>query len=136
MRFLQKTSVVAAAGLALSVLGSAPATAASNWNSNPPTSATEVSTRIQISSAFGTLQLRKGKWNGKWWVWARITNPTSTANKSYVLAFVAGGTATDVDINGTSYTKAYRLISGKTYKSCIKKAVIGGGYDKCTSFTG
>ncbi|MEV1003591.1 hypothetical protein [Nonomuraea sp. NPDC050202] len=82
------------------------------------------------------MQLRKGKWNGKWWVWARITNPTSTANKSYLLTFVVGGSTTGVDINGTSYTKAFRLISGKTYKSCLKRDVIGGGYDKCTSFTG
>lgn len=138
---MQKAALVASAGLALSLLGTPSATAASNWNSNAPKSGTSVSTRIQANTSLGTLQLRKGKYSGNWYVWARISGPSSTANKSYDLFFLVGSPWSDqtkTDVNGTSHTKAYRLKSGTKYQACLKKksSAPGGAYYKCVSFTG
>jgi hypothetical protein len=136
VRYLRKTAFIAGAGLALSLLGSVPASA-DNWDSSAPTDAVNVTTRLQANTDLGTLQLRKGKLGSNWYIWARISKPTSTANKSYKLFFIVGSSPVSVDINGTSYTKGYKLISGKTYKGCLKKdtGMPGGSYYKCISFT-
>lgn len=138
MRFTKSAAIAATAGLALSLLGSAPAAAASNWSASAPKYAKNVSTRIQANTNLGTLQLRKGKYGSASYVWARISSPSSTANKSYRLHFYIGTNYpafTSVDINGTSYTNGYRLISGETYKACLKKGTApGGSFYKCVSF--
>ncbi|MGR6918759.1 hypothetical protein ACU635_31310 [[Actinomadura] parvosata] len=136
MRYLYKTALIAGAGLIPSLLGTAPATA-DNWDSSAPTDAISVTTRLQANTDLGTLQLRKGKLGSTWYIWARVSKPTSTANKSYELFFIVGSVPTSVDIDGTSYTKGYKLISGKTYKACLKKdtGMPGGSYYKCISFT-
>ncbi len=133
MRFTKSAAIAATAGLALSLLGSAPAAAASNWSASAPKYAKNVSTRIQANTNLGTLQLRKGKYGSASYVWARISSPSSTANKNYDLQLYVGNWSyTSVDINGTSYTDGYRLISGETYKGCLRKKtnIPGGGFYK------
>ena len=138
MRYLRKTALIAGAGLALSLLGMAPAMA-DNWNSLGAEGAMNMGTTASRPTPLEgkPLQLRKGKLGANWYIWARVSKPTSTANKSYKLFFLVGSVSTGVDINGTSYTEGYKLISGKTYKACLKKDIgmPGGSYYKCVSFT-
>ncbi|MET7336329.1 hypothetical protein [Nonomuraea sp. NPDC005650] len=135
---LRKAAFVGATGTALTILLATSASAIS-WNSSAPSNASSVSTPayddVRIGATGpndGTLQVRKGKYNGKWYVWGRVASPSSKLNSGYELQLtVAGigcklGSGTKIkDINTTTYTAAAPLDSSCQYTGRIVKTSSG-----------
>ncbi|NRQ40061.1 hypothetical protein HII36_50795 [Nonomuraea sp. NN258] len=119
-RDLPKAFGTTAAGALIAaacVVANPSAAAAGSFNYSVPTKATDVRTfKEYVASSGARLQLRMGKYNGAWYRWGRVSNPTSTLNKDYNLHFWRTGgygcpdsSTSTVDIDGTSYTGALKI---------------------------
>jgi hypothetical protein len=109
-------------------LVAAPSAHAITWYADVPTQASSVTTvasqsfRIGASGpSDGTVQVRKGKYNGAWYLWGRVASPSSKVNSGYELQFTVSSigcksTGTKIkDINTTTYTAAARVDSTCKY---------------------
>jgi hypothetical protein len=127
------TIAVGALIAATCVVANPSAAAAESFNYSVPTKATDVRTFKEYVAPNGArLQLRMGKYNGSWYRWGRVSNPTSTMNKSYNLNFWRNGlqyncpdsSTSTVDIDGTSYTGALKVTSSSA-PYCVYVATYG-----------
>ena len=121
------------AAVAVAGLVAAPsANAAATFYSSVPTKATGVTTVKSTNTGHGTLQIRKGKYDGKTYLWGRVSNPDSTLNAGWDLKFVVASSSMPVaptncrskdtgstkkDIDTTTYTSAVVLKSGCHYEA-------------------
>jgi hypothetical protein len=114
------TAAVGALIATTCVVANPSAAAAESFNYSVPTKATDVRTfKEYVAPSGARLQLRMGKYNGSWYRWARVSNPTSSLNKDYDLRFWRNGVGygcpdsgtSEVDIDGTTYTGALKVTS-------------------------
>ncbi|MFI7135352.1 hypothetical protein ACIBQ1_57545 [Nonomuraea sp. NPDC050153] len=118
-----------AAGIVLAASVAMPAAQAASKparSTGAPTNATGVSSYKQYTSSLGTLHLRVGTYVSHKYYWARVSSPGSTLNSDYNLHLIVSGpngykVIETVDINRTTYTAAYSIKSGYTYKACWSK---------------
>ncbi|MFI7702017.1 hypothetical protein [Nonomuraea sp. NPDC049480] len=134
-RSLPKTFGATAVGALIAatcIVANPSAAAAESFNYSVPTKATNVTTFKEYVAASGArLQLRKGLYNGSWYRWGRVSNPTSGLNKDYDLRFWRtdrsgcpdAGTS-KVDIDGTTYTGALKVTTSSS-PYCIYVATWG-----------
>lgn len=131
------------AAVAVASLVAAPsANAAATFYTDVPTKATGVTTVKSKNTGHGTLQVRKGKYDGKTYLWGRISSPDSTLNAGWDLKFtvtsdsmpgaptncgVKDTGSTKKDIDRTTYTSAVVLKSGCLYSAAAVERG-GGGY--------
>jgi len=130
------------AAVTVASLVAAPSANAATFNSSAPTKATDVTTVRSENTGHGTLQLRKGKYDGKTYLWARISSPDSTLNSGWDLKFSISSSsmpgaptncrATDTgstqkDIDTTTYTSA-AVVKSSCHYHAIAVERNGGGY--------
>ncbi|WP_433514873.1 hypothetical protein ACQP2T_04160 [Nonomuraea sp. CA-143628] len=131
----------------MTMIPGAASAAAAGWSWNPPTKATSVETRLQKTFGSGsskkTVQFRKGKYGGTWYMWGRAFKPGSNINGAYDIYFavnnglglVQGDSRARID--GTTYTKAFPLKTNYRYMACIVpkgKSPISDGPSKTCDF--
>lgn len=142
------TSRVARLGLvgatvAVASLVAAPSANAATFYTSVPTKATGVTTMKSYNTGHGTLQVRKGKYDGKTYLWGRISSPDSTLNAGWDLKFTVSSSSmpgnptncdladtgsTKKDIDATTYTSAVVLKSGCHYYAAADKRNASGYY--------
>ncbi|GAA3473068.1 hypothetical protein GCM10018965_076210 [Nonomuraea roseola] len=127
-------SAVLATVVSASLLNATSASAAvATFTSGPPTQSTGVGTLKEKSIGNKKLQLRTGKWNnGKYYIWARLTNISSGKNLSIYVTDVASGNKSSNGVyygsGNTIYGKATRLLGGnRLYEACHDPDNMPGG---------
>jgi hypothetical protein len=139
-----------AAVAAVSLVAVPSANAAATFYTTVPTNATGVTTVKSKHTGHGTLQVRKGKYNGKTYLWGRISGPDSTLNSGWDLRFHVASSSmpgsptncdpikdtgsTTKDIDTTTYTSAVVLKSGCHYYAVADKRE-GTGYYSTEYYT-
>ncbi|MEV0386506.1 hypothetical protein [Nonomuraea sp. NPDC050643] len=138
IRSLKAVSILSASLVAASIFGAAPASAAGSWSVEAPTQATQVSTLVKKDFGGYTLQLRYGRYGGKGWIWARITDIDSDMSGDNLWIKVHNR-ASDAEvskwtsINGkkTTFSVAYRYRADHTFQACEKNNILGGSPAVC-----
>lgn len=125
-----RLGLVWAAVTVASLVAAPAANAAVDFYPSVPTKATGVTTVKSKNIGHGTLQVRKGQYDGKTYLWGRISSPDSTLNAGWDLEFHAESSSmpgsptncrsqdtgtTKKDIDTTTYTSAVVLRSGCHY---------------------
>ncbi|CAM3703368.1 hypothetical protein KIPE111705_21090 [Kibdelosporangium persicum] len=108
----------------------APAANAASWYSSVPTNATNVETVMEAElGSGGYLQIRRGKYDGRTYLWGRVASPGSTYNSDHTLRFQIGlgcaSATTSKDIDRTTYTSATTRDTDCTYFANIIKRSTG-----------
>lgn len=144
-----RLGLIWAAVTVASLVAAAPsANAAATFYTTVPLNATGVTTVKSKNTGHGTLQVRKGKYNGKTYLWGRISGPDSTLNAGWDLKFTVASSSmpgsptnchplndtgsTKKDIDTTTYTSAVILKSGCHYHAAAVERSSNGYYVTAT----
>lgn len=138
---MSKLARLGVIGVAATTLGmvAVPSANAMAWNSSAPTKATNVTSVATYSlgkgGADGTLQIRRGTYNGKKYYWGRIYNPASKYNTGHYIRFqiqaLAGKTCSTVSgsssrhVDRTTYTDANLAAPGCSLSLSLRTTPTG-----------